>query len=74
MSDFQEFRRNFETHYKRQLGFIFSDQTSLGHTLDISNHTIPDQDILSPFLGLFDLFFEQKYQKVGGFDLRTHIP
>ena len=32
------------------------------------------QDILGPFLGLFDPVFGQKYQKVNGFDLRTHIP
>ena len=40
----------------------------------ISNQTIPIQDILGQFLGLFDHFLGQKYQKVAGFDLRTHIP
>ena len=44
------------------------------NNLAISNQTIPNQDILGPFLGLFDPVFGQKYQKVGGFDLRTHIP
>ena len=44
------------------------------HNLAISNQTIPIQDILGPFLGLFDPVFGQKYQKVNGFDLRTHIP
>ena len=38
------------------------------------NYTIPNQYIFGPFLGLFDLYFGQKYQKVNGFDLRTHIP
>ena len=44
------------------------------HNQAISNQTIPIQDILGQFLGLFDQFFGQKYQKVAGFDLRTHIP
>ena len=44
------------------------------HNLAISNQTIPIQDILGPFLGLFYPVFGQKYQKVNGFDLRTHIP
>ena len=42
------------------------------HNQAISNQTIPVQDILGQFLGLFDQFFGQKYQKVAGFDLRTH--
>ena len=44
------------------------------HNLAISNQTIPIKDILGPFLGLFDPVLGQKYQKVNGFDLRTHIP
>ena len=44
------------------------------HNQAISNQTIQIQDILGQFLGLFDQFFGQKYQKVAGFDLRTHIP
>ena len=35
-------------------------------------HTKPRH--FRPFLGLFDQFLGQKYQKVAGFDLRTHIP
>ena len=38
------------------------------HNFTIPNPTIQNQDILGPsFLG-------QKYQKVNGFDLKTHIP
>ena len=33
------------------------------------NHTNP-----RPFLGHFDPFCRQQYQKVNGFDLKTHIP
>ena len=36
--------------------------------------TLPNQDILGPFSGLFGPFLGQKYQKVNGFNLRTHIP
>ena len=44
------------------------------HNLVIPNHTKPNQDIFGPFLGLFNPFLGQKYQKVNGFDLGTHNP
>ena len=44
------------------------------HNFAIPNPTIPNQDILGPFLGHFHPFLGQKYQKVNGFDLKTHIP
>ena len=33
------------------------------HNLAKPNHTKPNQDILGPFIGLFDPFLGQKYQK-----------
>ena len=62
-SDFREFGRNFKTHYKRQLELIFSDQTSLDHNLAIPNHTIPNQDILSPFLAFLAYFLGKSTKK-----------
>ena len=44
------------------------------HNFAIPTPTISNQDILGPFLGHFHPFLEQKYQKVNGFDLGTHIP
>ena len=43
-----------------RIGFYFSVQTSFDHNLAIPKHAIPNQNILSPFLGLFDPFFGQK--------------
>ena len=43
-----------------RVGFYYSFQTSFDHNLAIQKHAIPNQNILSPFLGLFDPFFGQK--------------
>ena len=34
------------------------------HKLAKANQTKPNKDILGPFLGLFDPFLTQKYQKI----------
>ena len=47
-----------------RVGFYFSVQTSFDHNLAIQKHAIPNQNILSPFLGLFDPFFGQKWRKI----------
>ena len=47
-----------------RVGFYFSVQTSFDHNLAIPKHAIPNQNILSPFLGLFDPFFGQKWRKI----------
>ena len=47
-----------------RVGFYFSVQTSFDHNLAIPKHAIPNQNILSPFLSLFDPFFGQKWRKI----------
>ena len=54
--------------------FFFSSDQFMSAQDHKPNYTIPNQYIFDPFLGLFDLYFGQKYQKVNGFDLATLIP
>ena len=44
------------------------------HNLAKPNHTKPNQDILGPFIGLFDPFLGQKYQKPIVNDFNDYSP
>ena len=44
------------------------------HNLAKPNHTKPNQDILGPFIGLFDPFLGQKYQKPIVKDFKEYSP
>ena len=46
-----------------RVGFYFSVQTSFDHNLAIPKHAIPNQNILSPFLSLFDPFLVKSEEK-----------
>ena len=44
------------------------------HNLAKPNHIKPNQDILGPFIGLFDPFLGQKYQKPIVKDFKEYCP
>ena len=56
------------------LNIVLGSAMTRDHNLAKSNHTKPNQDILGPFIGLFDPFFGEKYQKPIVKDFRECSP
>ena len=56
------------------LNIVLGSAMTQDHNLAKPNHTIPNQDLLGPFIGLFDPFLGQKYQKPIVKDFKEYSP